>query len=480
MKRRFLAGVLALTAAAATLAPPPLAPPAIAQAGLSQSDKAAGGKAYQEIVRQFGGKVEGPLADYVRSVGLKVALAASPGSRPADWTITLLNSPVPNAMATPGGYLYITRGLVAMMNSEAELASVLGHEAGHVAARHSDKRNSRAALGGIATIAAAILGGSQVAELTNLGTSALVSGYSRSQENEADRLGMRYSIAAGYDPRAAATMLEALDRVEAVEGRERIERGGVASIFSTHPVTAERVQRVRAEALETGRTGALNRDQFLTAIDGMYFGDSPDQGIVSGASFRHAGLRIGFDAPPGFRLQNSPQAVAGQGRDGSSFVFAGVPVQPGQPLGPVVDQVWRQIGQGRTPRYQYGERRINSFDAALSSARLRSNRGTVDVGVHVFRVGPDEAYAIRTIAPAGRANQFDGLIASFRRLSANEVAAAGRGRRIDIVTVRPGDTLAGLAARMAPPYNREASVVALNGIQGSSIRPGDRIKLIVG
>ena len=458
----------------------PATTPALAQAGLTQRDKAQGAEAYKQIVQQFGGKVEGPLADYVRNVGLKVALPSVPGSRPADWTITVLSSPVPNAMATPGGYIYITRGLLAMINSEAELASVLGHEAGHVAARHSDKRNSRATIGALGTLAAAMLGGSQVAQMANIGASAWVSGFSRSQENEADRLGMRYSLAAGYDPRAAASMLQALERVSAVEGRQSMERGGMASIFSTHPVTAERVQRVSREAAATGRSGLINRDAYLSAIDGMTYGDAPEQGIVSGPSFRHAGLRIAFDAPPGFQLQNSPQAVAGQGRDGSNFLFVGAQARPGQPLDQLVSQAWQQLNNGRVPRLQYSERRINSIDSANSVARIQGNRGVMDVGIHAYRTGPDQVFLIRTVAPAGRGQMFDPLITSFRRLTPAEAHAAGRGRRINVVTVRQGDTISSLAARMSAPYNREQSLRALNGIENRPLIPGERLKLIVG
>jgi predicted Zn-dependent protease len=464
---------------ASGLAAVPAEAPAQAQSGLSARDRQIGAQGYKEIVQQFGGTVDGPLADYVRSVGLKVATASVPGSRPDQWTVTVLNSPVPNAMATPGGYLYITRGLLAMINNEAELASVLGHEAGHVAARHSDKRNSRATIGGLATVAAALLGGSQVAQLANLGASAWVSGYSRSQENEADTLGMRYSIAAGYDPQAAATMLAALDRVAAVEGKEQLERRGT-SIFSTHPVTAERVQRVSRAAAQTGRSGALNRDAYLAALDGMTFGDAPDQGIVSGPSFRHGSLRLAFDAPPGFSLQNSPQAVAGRGRDGSQFIFTGGRVQPGEDLDDVVRQVWQQTLNGQTPRIEYNERRVNNLDAALSGTRINSRQGTVDLGVYAFRTAPDQVYVIRTLAPAGRGGQFDSLVSSFRRLTPAEAQAAARGREIDVVTVKPGDTVQSLAQRMAPPYNRVPSFLALNGIDNRSLKPGERLKLIVG
>lgn len=477
---RILSARALMVAAALALTAVPATAPAAAQASLLQRDKAQGTQAHRQIVQQFGGVVDGPLADYVRMVGLKVAVPSVPGSRPSDWTITVLDSPVPNAMATPGGYLYITRGLLAMMNSEAELASVLGHEAGHVAARHSQRRNSRAVIGALGTVAAAMLGGSQAGQMANLGASAWVSGFSRAQENEADRLGMRYSMAAGYDPRAAAWMLQSLERVAALEGRQSLERGGLASIFSTHPVTAERVRRVTRDAAATGRTGIINREQFLAVIDGMTFGDSPEQGIVTGSSFRHAGLRIGFDAPPGFLLQNSPQSVAGQAGDGSSFLFVGARTQPDQPLEELVSQAWRQLANGRIPQIQYSERRINGLDAALSSARIQGNRGVMDVGIHAYRTAPDQVYLVRTIAPAGRGQMFDPLVASFRRLTPVEVEAAARGRRIDVVTVQPGDTLRSLAARMAPPYNREMSVRALNGIEDRPLRAGEQLKLIVG
>ena len=472
---------VALAASLLAVAAAPTAAPAQTKAltGLSQKDRQTGAQAYKQIVAEFGGTVEGPLSDYVRGVGTKIGMASVPGSTAGDWKVTVLNSPVPNAMATPGGYIYITRGLLGMINNEAELASVLGHEAGHVAARHSDKRQGRATVGALGSIAAAILLGGQAAEAVNYGAGAWVAGFSRSQESQADSLGMRYAILTGYDPRAAASMLQALDRVAAVEGRESLERGGVASVFSTHPVTADRVQRVARQAADTGVGGALNRDAYLAAIDGMTFGDTPDQGIISGNSFRHASLGLAFDAPQGFQLQNSPQAVAGRGPDGSQFLFAGVKVQPGQSLQDVTRQVWQQVA-GQVPQASYNERRVNNFDAGLSEARLSSRQGQMDVGVSVFRASPQEVYVIRTVAPAGRGAQFQSLISSFRRLTPQEVAAASRGRKIDVVTVKAGDSVESLAQRMSPPYNRVQSFLALNGISSRPLQPGERLKIIVG
>lgn len=480
----FLKQAAAIGAAAAVLL---MSPAAVAQVpaqqakalpGLSAKDRQIGAQGYKEIVQQFGGTVDGPLASYVRDVGVKVAMASVPGSRPEDWRVTVLNSPVPNAMATPGGYLYITRGLLSMINSEAELASVLGHEAGHVAARHSDKRNSRATIGALGSIAAAVLLGGEAANLVNTGAGAWVAGFSRSQENEADTLGMRYAINAGYDPRAAASMLEALDRVGTVEGRESFQRQGVNSIFATHPVTADRVQRVAKQAAQTGRSGVTNREAYLSAINGMTFGDAPEQGVISGPSFRHASLRLAFDAPPGFQLQNSPQSVAGQGRDGSQFIFSGVQAGPNTSLQQVVQQAWQQTA-GRVPQASFSEQRVNSFDAGLSKAQLTNQRGqALDVSINAFRAGPEQIYLLRTIAPAGRGPQFDGMVASFRRLTAAEAETAGRGRRIQLVTVRAGDSAETLAARMSRPYNRVQSLLALNGISSRPLEPGERLKII--
>ena len=448
--------------------------------GLSQSDRAQGAEGYKQIVSQFGGKVDGPLAEYVRTVGLRVAMVSVPGSRPQDWTITVLNSPVPNAMATPGGYLYITRGLLAMINTEAELASVLGHEAGHVAGRHSAKRQGRAMAGALATLGAAIFGGSNAAQIVNYGSTALVSGYSRGQEDDADTRGLRYLVQAGYDPRAAASMLQALERVSEVEGKAAIERSGVASIFSSHPVTADRIRRVAQQAAKLPAGGKVGRDPYLGAISGMTFGDATDQGIVNGPTFRHAGLNFGFDAPPGFRLQNSPQAVVGQGPGGARFQFQGVPARPGQPLEPVVSQVWSQLTQGQRPQVNYDETRLNGFDAAVSTTRLSSNGRPMDVGVTAIRGDGNQIFVILTQAPGGSGGQFDGLLRSFRKLTPQELATAGKGRRLEVVTVKQGDTVRALLGRMAPPYNREASFLALNGIGNRPLVPGERLKLIIG
>jgi predicted Zn-dependent protease len=483
MKRRLQSGIVAIAVWAALVAG---AQPSAAQAprpapvaGLTAADKAEGAQAHASIIQEFGGKVEGPVAEYVRRVGLKVALAASPRSSPSDWTFTVLNSPVPNAMATPGGYVYITRGLLAMINSEAELASVLGHEAGHVAARHSDKRNSRATVAGIGSILAGVLLGGDGARLANTVGSGIVASYSRSQEYEADQLGLRYAAAAGYDPRAAPSMLAALERVSTVEGRESMERGGLQSIFASHPVTRERVDRVAALAAEMPPGGVENEANFLSAIDGLAFGDSADQGVVRGTAFRHAGLGFGFDAPAGFRLQNSPRVVVGIGPGGAQFQFQGVSVRPDDSLEAVTNAAWSSLLQGQRVPIVAQPRRINQIEALQTSASASSGGRAVALGITAYRFSPDTVYLITTMEPGGRGQLYEPLLGSVRRLSPAEKREASSGRKIRVVTVGAGDTVATLAAQMAPPYNRAESLLALNGIDAADVRPGRRIKLIV-
>jgi predicted Zn-dependent protease len=475
MKSLLAAAALLLLAAGPPLAAQP-APVRGGAAAIPPQERQQFAEAHQQIVQQFGGAVEGPLAAYVRRIGLRVALEAVPGSRESDWTVTLLSSPVPNAMAVPGGYLYITRGLLGMINSEAELASVLGHEAGHIAARHAQRRQTPATVGALGTLATAILLGGQAAQLAQTASAALVGGYSRNQEREADSLGLQFMARAGYDPMASATMLAALDRVSTVEGRASLERPGLASIFASHPVTAERVRRVAEEAGRMPRGGIVNRDPFLAAVDGMTWGDSADQGLIDGPRFRHAALGFGFAAPPGFQLANSPQAVAGRGREGA-FRFSGVALSRGQSLEPVAAEVWRQA-TGQVPRIRPFETRVNGMEALVAPARVATRSGAQDVTVTVIRWSDTEGYVFLTQAPPGNSLLHETLLASFRRLSPAETAEAKRERRIRVVTVRPGDTAESLARQMDAQYATPERFLALNGMTAAELRPGMRVKLI--
>ena len=300
-------------------------------------ERTLGQQEHPKALRQFGGAYKDKaLQAYVTRTGNRVKAASELGAEP--FTFTLLDSDVVNAFALPGGYVYVTRGLVALTNNEAELAGVLGHEIGHVTARHSAQRYDQAQLGQYATLAGQLagmllggyvggaegarLGGQGLGQATSLGAQAIVQGYSRDQEFEADQLGIRYLGAAGYEPGAMATFLATLQADDAY--RQRTKDGGtdeasfLGDWFRSHPRTPERVARaVEATSAEMPGAHTVDREALLDALDGMLWGEDPAQGVIRGTSFTHPGLKIAFQAPPGFRLQNSPSRVAGgTGRGG--------------------------------------------------------------------------------------------------------------------------------------------------------------------
>jgi predicted Zn-dependent protease len=469
MRRLSVYALLILASAAPAQAP-----------GFSQSERAEGAKLNPELTAQFGGAYQGPQAAYVRSVGQRIAAQSGMAARPTDYTVTLLNATVPNAFAIPGGYVYVTRDLVALMNNEAELAFVMGHEVAHVAARHAKKREQTS---GLTSIGAALLGvltgSSAIANLAGTGAQLYTLGYSRDQEREADTLGVRYLAKAGYDPGASDEILAALEAQTRLEARltGRDEKQG-ATWLSTHPATDDRVARVRAEAAALAARGGpalLNRDAFLNAIDGMVYGDDPAQGVIDGRRFRHGALGIAFEAPAGFALQNTPSAVIGRRPQGGSFRFSGGEAR-GQDLASYSNRVWEAAG-ARPP--QSRPTRINGLDAAISQTRVSGRNGTVDATLAVYRWSPDTYYHLLMLSPPGGAAAFEPLVASVRRLAPGE-AGAIRPRRVQVVTVKPGDTPQTLSARMAYDDDRLARFLVLNGLNANSrLVPGSRVKLIV-
>ncbi len=457
------------------------AAPALAQAppGLSPAERQQGAQAHQQILKEFGGAMSGPAADYVRSVGQKIAVQSGGGARAQDYTVTLLNSNVNNAFAIPGGYVYITRQLLALMNDEAELAFVMGHEVAHVAARHGQKRQSRAAMSNVLAGLAGVLTGSDligrgagiVAGLTTLG-------YSREQERQADSLGVRYLASAGYDPGAATDSLAALGAQTALEARLKGQGGAEPSKWlSTHPPSGERVERMRAEAdalrLKTTARG-LNRDVFLNAIDGLPYDDDPAGGVVVGNGFRHAGLGLALDAPAGFAITNAPQSVTGIGPGIQRFDLRTTDAG-GADLNAVAAARWRELGVSAQPMRAT---RINGVEALEGSIRAGSQAGPIDATLTVYRWSPSMALTLVSMAPQGQAAAVAPVAASVRRLSAQD-GAGTRGRRVQVVRVAAGDTVQSLAARMAYGDDRLARFLTLNELQPNAVlKPGTRVKLV--
>lgn len=452
---------------------------------IGASEKAQGAKAHPQLLQEFGGAMSGAQAGYVESIGKTIAVQSGLSNARGDFTVTLLNSPVNNAFAIPGGYIYTTRQLVALMNNEAELAGVLGHEVGHVAARHSAKRQRTSTYGQLGAIAGAILGvvvGGDFGSIINQGSQVLAQGvlasYSRGQETQADNLGIDYLRRAGYDPRAMSTVLQSLASQNALEARLMGRNaGGVPQWASTHPDPASRVRATLTRA-GAGASGRTNRDGFLAGIDGILYGDDPKQGVVEGRTFTHPDMRLAFQAPNGFAVMNGTAAVSISGQSGKGEFTAAS--YSGDLEGYVRAAFARLTPQGQQAIAPSAISRttVNGIPAAYGAARVQTGSGTVDVVVFAYEFARDHAYHFVAISQAGQAAVFNPMFGSMRRISASD-AAAIRPRRLQVVTVRAGETVQSMARRMAfsdAPLDR---FLVLNGLTArSTLRAGDKVKIV--
>ncbi len=470
-----------LTLLASAIALAPVAAPAQTRS-ISQSDRTQGAQANPELVAQFGGRYDGPQAAFVERVGKRVALQSGLSNAQGDFTVQLLNSPAENAFAIPGGYIYVTRQLLALMNSEDELAFVMGHEVGHVAARHSSGRQKTSTIGGVlAGIVGAVAGNSTLGQLVGSGAQQAAGlytlKYGRDQEYAADTLGIRYVADSGYNPNAAPLILNQLGAETALEARIAGRQTAAPGWMSTHPSSAARVARARTLAQQSGRgaPATVQDVQYLRMLDGMRYDDDPAQGVVDGQTFRQPAMRIRFTAPTGYAIANATDAVTVQGARGQAQLStAGASTN----LSAIVAQRFQAIG-GRIDPGQVRSTSINGRSAAVATTTATANNQRIDATV--VAIGFPAATYVWTIAtPAGSGiGPFEPMLSSFTTMTAAEVSAI-RGKRLRIATVRAGDTIDTLARQMAYPDFQRDRFLTLNGLTGdAALRPGMLVKLVV-
>ena len=458
-----------------------------ASAPITQSEAQIGAEAHPQLLAEFGGAMSTPQAQYVEQVGKNIAVQSGLGNARNDFTVSLLNSPVNNAFAVPGGYIYTTRQLVGLMNNEAELAGVLGHEVAHVAARHSQRRQQAAQRNTLLGAAGAILSGlllgnSGIGDTLSRGflqgSQMLTLRFSRSQELEADELGIQYLTRAGYEPLAMSTVLASLAAQNSLDAQlQGRDNANIPEWASTHPDPASRVRTAQSKA--QGLPGNVtNRDTFLTRIDGMLYGDDPEQGVVEGRNFIHPELRLAFTAPNGFYMVNGTRAVSINGQSGKSQLSL-APYDGN--LERYVTGVFAALGgeQQQLRPSNIQRTTVNGIPAAYGTARVNSGNGQVDLVVFAYEFGNDRAYHFQSITPAGRSGTFNQMYQSMRRITSHE-AAQVIPRRLDVVTVRSGDTVSSLASRMAYTTGQEARFRVLNGLSSNeSLRAGQKVKVVV-
>jgi predicted Zn-dependent protease len=475
-----LAALLAASTSACGDSPKDYAPE------VTDADRAQAAEQHPQLLAEFGGAYDGPQARYLASLGGKLAAAAGLDGQ---CTFTLVNTDVVNAFAVPGCYIYITRGLFGIVNSEAELASVLGHELGHIVADHSERRQRRGLFSGLGAMVVGVLTGSErLAGIAARAAEFYTLRYSRKQEFESDDLGIRYLVQTGYDPYAAADMLESLGDHEAHQNltRGQDEAQNIPAWVRTHPLTDERIKRATGQAQATGHgPDALPEGEqaYLREVDGLLWGDDPEQGFVLGRRFAHREMGIVFEAPPGFSLTNSPRAVLIDGPDGLTGQFGGGRLPPGG-LEAYAAGLVEELIRGGQAQVQAGEMvrgRVNGLEMVTLPVRVQSQQGSADITVAAYAAGGGAAYHFITIgSPSGAtASAIASLFGSFRLLSAEE-ARSLRPRAIKVVTVGQGDTIASMARRMAvPDHSVETFLMVNDRDPRPDLRPGEKVKLIV-
>lgn len=446
-----------------------------------------GRQEHGKATKEFGGVYrEKDLDAYIDHLGHSLAAVSEMPN--LDWTFTLLNSDVVNAFALPGGYVYVTRGIMALAENEAELAGVLAHEIGHVTARHSAQRYSRAmatniglAIFGIGAQAAGLPAG--LGDVAAQGAGLYLMAYSRDQELQADQIGVRYMSRAGYDPEAMVSFfqkLEAHTHLEAqIEGRKETD---APNAMATHPRTADRIRQAMALAEKTDLPGArTEREAYLDHIDGIIWGDDPEQGIVKGRTFIHPDLRIQFTVPEGFTIANKPNAVLARGPNQALIIFdmaGGTVATDARSLSNYLTTTW---AKGR-PLDRVETLDINGMQAVTGTLQGRSNAGVRDLRLIAIRGDKDRIYRLLFVTPPNVTARLEPdlqrMTYSLRGLSAAEAQAA-KPLRLRVVRLEGAQTPESLAARMPFEKYSLAWFDVLNGLSpDEKPRPGERVKIV--
>jgi predicted Zn-dependent protease len=427
----------------------------------------------QKAVASFGVYDDPALQDYVASLGHSIAERAERPKLP--WTFRLVDDPAVNAFALPGGFVYMTRGILAYFDSEAELAMVMGHEVGHVTARHSASQMSSQqlmSLGmGIGMIAVPEL--RRYGDLAQLGLGLLFLKFGRDDENEADTLGLRYTVRLDYDAAEGAQAFRMLDQLS-----EQSEAGRVPGWLSTHPDPGDRYRRLLAAVRQQGLEGGhVRREAYLKRLDGMTFGEDPREGFFRKGAFYHPDLRFRFELPRGFKGQNTKQAVWAVSPNGDA-VFQLTLAEGDSP-----DRAAREFFGGQEIRTLDTDRTsVNGLPAVMGTFDATSGQTLVRGLAAFVRL---EGRIYRLIGYTGKADwnrysrSFGNAMTSFGPLR-ERWALDMLPRRVDIVVPGRDLTLAEFMERY-PSTVPESTVAIINQLErGETLKAGRQAKRVTG
>jgi predicted Zn-dependent protease len=429
---------------------------------------------HSRIVAAYGGiyhdaKVEQTLVPIVSRI------VASSDRPEQPYRITILNAPAINAFALPGGYLYVTRGLLALANDSSEVAAVLAHEMGHITANHAVQRQEKARDALIVSKAVGeVLNDDASGQLALASSQRTLASFSRQQELEADAIGVRTIGKAGYDPFAAARFLSSMAHFADFRSSS-ILRDKRPDFLASHPSTPERVAFAEKAARQFGAPGVgdVDRDRYLDGIDGMVFGDDPSQGFVRDRTFVHPQLGVGFTVPEGFVIDNTSDAVLATGVDGTALRFDAVGLAQGTDLAEYLKSGWvNGLDESSVRSFS-----VNGLQAASALAAAKGWFFEIAVikaqGAATYRF----IFANETRSDAFHAAA-QATVESFRTMSASDLAQF-KALHVHIIAAAAGDTEATLARRMRGVDRPRELFRALNDLEpGARIAAGTKVKIV--
>ena len=438
-------------------------------------EKQMGQQADQEVAASIGLYPETNLQAYVQRIG--EGLAAHSERPGLAWTFRLVDDPAVNAFAIPGGYVYVTRGLVSYLTSEAELAAVMGHEIGHVTARHTVSMISKAQLANVGLMLGMILRPElqNYGNLAEAGLSVLFLKYSRDAERQADDLGLRYVTRGGYDPRPMTDVFTTLERVSATE-----KKGRVPGWLSTHPDPGDRRTRIGQEiAALTTPPGTLGRDraEYLRRLDGMEFGEDPREGFFQQNVFYHPEMRFRFAFPPGWKTSNQKQAV-GATSPGEDAVVVITLAQRDSP-----EIASREFfSQGGVQQGSAWRGDINGLPAVAHGFAAQTQQGVLR-GLAAFVSHQGKVFQILGYTPSSRWARYDNVMAealnSFERLTDRRYLQV-EPKKLDIVNLPRAMSLREFAERYPSTVPLETLAIINEVPVDGTLEAGQPAKRVVG
>jgi len=440
-----------------------------------------GAKEHPKIIKSFGGIYQNKeLQEYIRNIGNKItAKAGIPSTR---WTFTILDSPIVNAFALPGGYVYVTRGLLALANDEAEIASVIGHEIAHVTARHTAQRHAKSALSGIGLdLLSIVVGQPIITNLASIGVQGVLSSFSRSEELEADELGVQYILKAKYDPEGSYRFLSRLDKLTKISSEN--EQTAISSIFSTHPKTTDRI-KISKEIIPSNLSYKNYRKKYLSAINNMVYGDNASQGVVKNHQFFHLELDFSFNIPKRYKVFNNDNSIIlfTKTKD-EIIIFDGLDSQPGMSLIELAESIYNRSDIRGFKEIEINDKLAIYFDEKpiIKYEGRDYNRRTYLINWRNNRIWRFSLL----INPSSKDINFEkgDLIASSLHNLTEEEKILGKPKYIKIIETKLNDTPAILSTKMGIEDKKLEYFCILNGIEldksKETLEQGALIKMIV-